>query len=314
MTTGVREWLVHVAVAQVWTSPASPRDIDAPLLDNPVDIVGWLASLTLEQRLMLHDDNLVQTQLLYGTPVIVLEEQGEWAKVAIPSQPSTKDQRGYPGWLPKRQLKQATSLPVRTGVTAVVRVPTATLVDEQRNKLLELSFLTQLPLLEEADDWVKVDTPHGPQYLRRDQIKLVRDHERPHVHGVQLVETGKQFLGLPYLWSGTSAYGYDCSGFMYSLHRYYGITIPRDASNQAMSGQRVETAQLLPGDLLFFAYEQGKGRVHHVAMYAGGGYILHSPKTGKSIEMIPLAGFEYEQEFCIARRYWDADAVRQTKE
>ncbi|UFJ42390.1 C40 family peptidase [Brevibacillus humidisoli] len=308
MTQSSTEMIVHVSVAQVWTSAASPRDTDAPLLDNPVKIKEWLQSMSLEQRLGLHDDDLVQTQLLYGERVLVIDEEGEWVKVAIPTQPSIKDERGYPGWLPKRQLSPAPTAGtvVSTGKTAVVTVPTARLYDQDHHEGIEISFRTQLPVLEEKEDWVRVATPHGEQFLKRDQIKLIVDGELPAVGGAQLVETGKMFLDLPYLWSGMSAYGYDCSGFVYSIHRFYGITIPRDASNQAMDGQLVPPDQLQPGDLLFFAYEEGKGRVHHVGMYAGDGKMLHSPKTGKSIEITPLVGYEYEKEHCISRRYWQA--------
>lgn len=86
-------------------------------------------------------------------------------------------------------------------------------------------------------------------------------------HGI--VEQGTRFLGLPYLWGGVSSYGYDCSGFAYSMHRYFGISIPRDASDQAKQGALIEKEHLQPGDLLFFAYEEGKGSIHHVAFTPG---------------------------------------------
>ncbi|MCY8381552.1 NlpC/P60 family protein, partial [Bacillus haynesii] len=46
------------------------------------------------------------------------------------------------------------------------------------------------------------------------------------------------------------------------------------------------------------------GRVHHVGIYCGNGQMLHSPKTGKSIEVIPLKGTIYEKELCAIRRYF----------
>ncbi len=56
------------------------------------------------------------------------------------------------------------------------------------------------------------------------------------------------------------------------------------------------------GDLLFFAYEEGKGAIHHVGLYVGGGKMLHSPKTGKSIEILTLKETIYEKELCAVRR------------
>jgi cell wall-associated NlpC family hydrolase len=60
----------------------------------------------------------------------------------------------------------------------------------------------------------------------------------------------------------------------------------------------------MPGDLIFFAHDEGKGRVHHVGIYYGDGRMLHAPKTGMTIEIIPLAGTVYEREICSVRRYW----------
>ena len=122
--------------------------------------------------------------------------------------------------------------------------------------------------------------------------------------GERMIEIGRQFLNLPYLWGGMSSYGYDCSGFSYSMHRAIGITIPRDASDQSKGGREISKSDLAPGDLLFFAYKEGKGHVHHVGIYAGGGRMIHAPRTGRSVEIIDLHGSEYEPEHCISRRYW----------
>jgi cell wall-associated NlpC family hydrolase len=56
--------------------------------------------------------------------------------------------------------------------------------------------------------------------------------------------------------------------------------------------------------LLFFAHEKGEGSIHHVGIYYGKGKMLHSPKTGKTVELIELKGTLYEEELCAARRYY----------
>ena len=100
-------WYCAVPVATMWTSPESVRDIDEAGLTNPVRLTKWLEQLRFEARLNLCEGNRVQTQLLYGEPVIVEEIQGDWAKVIAVWQLSKKDERGYPGWVPLVQLRNA---------------------------------------------------------------------------------------------------------------------------------------------------------------------------------------------------------------
>ncbi|MBN6187811.1 C40 family peptidase [Aneurinibacillus sp. BA2021] len=281
--------------------------MDAPALGNPADLEGWLSGMSMEEKLAFYDRNMIQTQALYGTPVEVIEERADWVKVAIPDQQSKKDERGYPCWMPRRQLTEnGEYLCTRQhGIWAVVTKPKARLYKDPYKKGDVVSFQTRLPVLSHDAEWVTVSTPVGQQLLRAVDVEVTDGRERKDAEtGQRIVEAGRMFLGLPYLWGGLSAFGYDCSGFAYSMHRSQGITIPRDASDQALYGQAIAAEELAPGDLLFFAYEEGKGAVHHVGVYAGDGMMIHSPETLRSVEIIPLQGYKYEREHCISRRYW----------
>ncbi|MDO3675862.1 C40 family peptidase [Paenibacillus ehimensis] len=296
-----------VSVATVWTSPDSPRPLDEPALRHPAAITEWLAAMTVKDKLDLFGGNRIQTQLLYGTEAIAAEESGEWVKVFIPEQSTRKEGAGYPGWVPRRQLAEASDEAAADRWAEVV-APRALLSLRSQNAAIELSFLTRLPVIEETKDGVMVDTPDGAGFLPKDQVRISgcpasSGTEAEHA-GQRLVRQGMRFIGLPYLWGGMSSYGYDCSGFAYSMHKSQGILIPRDASDQAVQGQMVERDRLEPGDLLFFAYEEGKGRVHHVGIYAGDNRMLHSPDSEGCIELVELNGYKLAKEHCVSRRYW----------
>ncbi|MCP1356157.1 C40 family peptidase [Aneurinibacillus migulanus] len=301
-------WAVATTVATVWTAPESPRTLDVHVLGNPSDIEGWIGSMSLDDKLELHDRNLVQTQALYGTPVEILEDADDWIRVAIPDQASRKESRGYPGWMPRRQVKENTEYmaALEKRRWAVVSRPKTRLYRDRYSQGIVLSFLTRLPVLAQDEEWITVATPDGPQLLWADDVTVTDGSARKDAEcGFRILETGKMFLGLPYLWGGMSSFGYDCSGFAYSMHKSQGIIIPRDASDQAMYGKEIAPEDLAPGDLLFFAYEEGRGAVHHVGIYAGAGMMIHSPETISSVEIIPLRGYKYENEHCISRRYWE---------
>lgn len=297
------KWLVNVPVATVWTSFDSAREIDWDAVTNPVNMDAWLHGLTYETRLGLCEDNLVQTQVLFGQEVLLMEEKENWAHIIIPSQPSSKNESGYPGWVPKSQLvRSEAEWNLHDGPVVVVTSPKAILSGEN---ILELSFQTTLPLINEEDSKVFVQTPKGIGELSWENIVVFETMAaRYKGMGSDIVSAGEQFLGLPYLWGGMSSYGYDCSGFSYSMCKANGYIIPRDAHDQANAGKTVPLSEIKPGDLLFFAHEEGKGSIHHVGIYYGNGKLLHSPNTGKAVEIILLAGTIYERELCAARRYW----------
>lgn len=273
-----------------------------PAISNPVDIDSWLEGLTYETRLGLCEQNLVQTQLLYGEEVLVIEEKENWVHVIIPDQTTSKNINGYPGWVPSSQLvKCPLDWNIKEGPVVIVTNPKTFL--EESN--IELSFQTILPLIKEGEWKVEVKTPDGTGWLNLDHITISGSLENRYKgNGNGIVAEGEKFLNLPYLWGGMSSYGYDCSGFSYSMCKANGYIIPRDAHDQANAGVEISLEEIKPGDLLFFAYEEGKGRIHHVGIYYGDGKLLHSPNTGKTVEIISLAGTIYERELCAARRYW----------
>ncbi|WP_027964406.1 C40 family peptidase [Halalkalibacillus halophilus] len=300
-------YVVDVPVATIWTEPESPREIDHPGTLNPMDLDTWYDQMSKEERLALAQENLVQSQLLYGEEVIVDEVKNSWAKVIAIKQPSKKDPRGYPGWVPMIQLKEVSIGDWYREKIALIEKKTAILYDLEDKPLLNLSYLTYLPVIEEKAEDIVVQAPQGEAIFKKADVSI-HDAIRkvPNGDGKSIVKVGEQFLGLDYFWGGMSAFGYDCSGFAYNMHKVNGYEIPRDATDQAKDGEEVPLDQLETGDLIFFAYEEGKGNIHHVGIYYGDGKMIHSPSTGKGIEIIELAGTKYETELCAARRYYQS--------
>lgn len=98
---------VTVPVTTLWCSPTSPRDVDAPAVALQPDVVAWLAALDIaDARLGLHGRALTQLEL--GEPVDVIEHDEGWLRVVAPLQPSRRDPRGYPGWIPACHVSERT--------------------------------------------------------------------------------------------------------------------------------------------------------------------------------------------------------------
>lgn len=155
-----KRMMVAVSVATVWTKPDSPRPIDGAALRYPAEIKEWLGHMTLRDRLDLCLANRVQTQILYGASVLVAEEIDGWSKVLIPQQVTRKEALGYPGWVPSCQLVEESDAPISSKRAEVI-ADKAWLYKNPSQQLIELSYLTSLPVLEEVGELVKVQTPEG---------------------------------------------------------------------------------------------------------------------------------------------------------
>jgi len=122
---------------------------------------------------------------------------------------------------------------------------------------------------------------------------------RPGRHSVTTaVKTARRYLGVSYLWAGMSRYGIDCSGLTYVAFRAAGVTLPRDAADQAKIGTPVSWRHLRTGDLVFFG-TGARTNIHHVGIYVGHGLVLHAPHTGARVRITPLAVWS---DFWGARR------------
>lgn len=303
---------VAVSVATLWVRPTYPRPgIDRPALTNPAHPEIWVASMSYAQKLWLAsgDQGKVNTQALYATKVKVIRHwvapNGvQWTKVAVPSQTTPKDPRGYPGWVPTRQL--TSTAPASAATTAVIHSRTARLWSNWTgtgvagDEVMKVSYGTRLPVVHAASTYVEVTLIGGTHVaVRPSAVTLQATGTSWPATRAGLVADAMQFQGLQYLWAGTSGFGYDCSGFTYSLYRAFGIKLPRDAGRQALYGTPVPRDSLRRGDLVFYRSYAG-GPIGHVGMYAGHGNIIDAPQTGQPVKIEPLSSHSY---YAGARRY-----------
>lgn len=169
------------------------------------------------------------------------------------------------------------------------------------------AVLTQVPKGEELDvlevleGWVMVSIDGDEAYVSADYVTVeeklktaITMSELRYGQGVSdlrvdIVEYAKQFLGNRYVYGGTSlTNGIDCSGFTMAVYKHFGITLSHHSGTQAKEGTKITADQLQPGDLIFYADSSGK--INHVAMYIGGGQVIHAsdPKSG-----IKISNYKY---------------------
>lgn len=106
--------------------------------------------------------------------------------------------------------------------------------------------------------------------------------------GPGAVAFAKARIGVPYLWGGTGAGGYDCSGLAMTAWASQGVSLPRTSQQQYWATQRVSINNLQPGDLVFYGPGGSANGIYHVAIYAGGGMMVEATVPGDYVRLNPL--------------------------
>lgn len=217
------------------------------------------------------DANVV-SQAIFGTNVQVLEDQPQWLKIRTPDD--------YTGWIEAGGALKRDVYAV-SGIVASVNSLFGSLYREtsitKHQPIFTLPFEARMEVVAEPETeerrWIKVRLPDMREaWIQRGDVSLNPNQ----IAREDMLAISKRFTGLPYLWGGTSTYGYDCSGFTQMLYRQTGVVLPRDAQPQAeWSGVKaVGQDELQPGDLLFFGLSDEK--ITHTGMYLGNGEFIHA--------------------------------------
>ena len=178
--------------------------------------------------------------------------------------------------------------------------------DQDSSILTQVAKDTDLTVLAESDNWVKVKVDGKKGYVSSDYVEVsvkletaLDADEVKYGEGVSdvrssLVSYALQFVGNPYVWGGTSlTNGCDCSGFTLSILGKYGVYLPHSSSAQPAYGHKISASAAQPGDLFFY----GSGSsISHVAIYIGGGQVVHASNERDGIK---VSNAYYRSPICV---------------
>ena len=217
----------------------------------------------------------VVTQAILGTELSILEGREGWRYVRLPDQ--------YQGWIEACYVRAyaGDEAPYASaGQVVEIQNLLAFLYHHPDNTrcapALQVTLGARLEVASVSDDRIQVSLPDRTvPWVRRGDVAIV-EAGRPRPRGTvqQVIHTAKRFLGLPYMWGGTTPLGIDCSGFVQLVYRLNGVALLRDSHIQYTQADLalVDKADLQAGDLIFF----GQTAITHVGLYMGGGEFIHA--------------------------------------
>jgi SH3-like domain-containing protein len=227
-----------------------------------------------------HASELV-SQVILGTPVLVLKSDGSWIKIQTPD--------NYSGWTQESSLKLFNRKEIETwkkSKKVIYTENTGWLYSTASDKSGVVGDLVGGSILEKtgkSGGYVYLELPDGRKgYAEKRKIMDFDTWKKTVVCTADgICSTAVTYMGLPYLWGGTSTKGVDCSGFVQSVYFRNGLIFARDASLQALHGVNIDISdgfvRLRKGDLLYFGSKvNGTSHVTHTAIYLGNNEYINS--------------------------------------
>ena len=150
--------------------------------------------------------------------------------------------------------------------------------------------------------WYKVKYEGTAGFVHSDYLMLDEAEVKAGTSPRQgIIDTAMKYLGVPYVWAGTSPSGFDCSGFVYYVFSQNGYSTNRTAESLMQNGEYVDRNDLLPGDVIGFA-NRGGSYVGHCGIYLGDGQFIHSSSGTGDVTINTLETGYYANNYYTARR------------
>jgi len=240
-------------------------------------------------------EKLIETQVLPGERIKLIETSGGWLKIEALEQPhkerpDAKVLTPYSGWIEAENA--VFSLPYEPD--AVIKEKKAGLEDAAQG---ELSMGVKIKILgREKNSGLKCLLPGGESGVVSEKdvnylpVKSTGDDLRK-----KITETARKFLGDKYYWGGRSGFGIDCSGLIGLAYRVRGTDLPRNASDQFAASSSSAPGNLKPADLVFSAEADNPKNINHVMLYSGNGKIIEATRDTDSAREV-----SFKEKFGLA--------------
>lgn len=231
------------------------------------------------------------TQALLGTPVRILEEQNGWLRIQTPD--------NYTGFTKADNLRRMDADTYASWVAASKIIFLAhhgfaySQASKQSIPVSDLIAGNILRLDGKSEAFYRVAYPDGRTAFVHESEAMPLEQWQSSIRltAESVLSTAQSFMGVPYLWGGTSPKAMDCSGFVKTVFFLHGLILQRDASQQCVTGEQVDITDgydnLRPGDLLFFG--KSKNRIRHVGIYMGNNEFIHEATQVKTGSLSPSA-------------------------
>lgn len=218
------------------------------------------------------------SQTILGTPVKIIEKGGDMSLIQTPD--------NYLGYITNNSLTFMTSSEMdawkksRRLVVTQREINVYAEAKEDEMKIVSDLLLGNIVTYKDTKKkYYKIALPDGREgFVKKSDVEFLDEWSRQDFSDKLLEKNAFKMMGRPYLWGGMSSKTMDCSGFVKTLYFANGIILPRDASQQALTGENLDhnnwKTEAKKGDLIFIGTKSGK--VTHVAMYLENGKYIHS--------------------------------------
>lgn len=262
-------------------------------IENNCDQVAKVTAETLNVRADESTDSEIVTQSDADSALTVLSEDNGWVKVAV-----SEDQVGYVSsdyvYLDYVYETAVTIEEEQAALAAQEQENEQQTTEAPATEAPATTQTTEAPATEATTQAQTTEAPKKEEKVTSTDVvvkdessstETVKQASSGSASGQAVADYAVQFVGNPYVYGGTSlTNGADCSGFVQSVYKNFGYSLSRTAASQAGDGKKVGLDSLQPGDLLFY---HGYG---HVAIYIGGGQVVHASNKATGIK---ISSYDY---------------------